>query len=159
MRSGRGAAAWEIGGAWQCAVTMPAVDSKPWEPSNPDSTATKIGERDRPCTEAGCTKGACMDGIVLQHSWLCSWPCDEHGIVSQHCIALSGVDMAKQSSAYAARPTASSTITVLFTKRIYNQLRFVLKRSQATPLDDSPKTVGQQIGEPHEGLPMRGGAG
>jgi hypothetical protein len=40
-----------------------------------------------------------MDGIVLQHSWLCWWPCDAQGIESQHCIACSGVDMAKQSDA------------------------------------------------------------
>jgi hypothetical protein len=109
--------------------------------------------------EAGCIKGVCMDGMVLQHSWLCSWPCDEQAIVLQHCIAASGVDMAKQSNAYAARPTASSTITVLFAKRIYNQLRFVLKRSQATPLDDSPKPVGQQIGEADENLPTSRGTG
>jgi len=40
-----------------------------------------------------------MDGMDLQHSWLRSWLCDEQGIESQHCIAASGVDMAKQSKA------------------------------------------------------------
>lgn len=40
-----------------------------------------------------------MDGMVLQHSWLCWWPRDEQDMVSQHCIAASGVDMAKQSNA------------------------------------------------------------
>ncbi len=103
MRRGEGAAVWGIGGAWQCAVRTFDAESKPCDALNPGSTAMKTGEKDRPCTEAGCTKGACIDGMVLQHSWLCSWLCDEQGIVSQHCIASSGVDMAKQSNAYIAR--------------------------------------------------------
>jgi len=49
--------------------------------------------------------------VQKTHAWtawsaafrLCSWLCDEQGIVSQHCIASSGVDMARQSNAYIAR--------------------------------------------------------
>jgi hypothetical protein len=40
-----------------------------------------------------------MDGMVLQHSWLRSWPCDEQRIALQQCIAAAVVDMAKQSNA------------------------------------------------------------
>jgi len=34
----------------------------------------------------------------LQQSWPV-WPCDEHGMELQHCIACSGVDVAPQSIA------------------------------------------------------------
>ena len=126
MRRGEEAAIWEIGGAWLCAVRTPAEKSKPCEALNPGSAATKTSEKDRPCAEAGCRKGACMDGIVLQHSWLCSWPCDEQGIVSQHCIACSGVDMARQSNAYAARAIATTACRIGLAKRIYNHVRRVI---------------------------------
>src|SRR6267378_1578790 len=123
MRRGEEAAIWEIGGAWQCAVSTPAEKSKPCEALNPGSTATKTGEKDRPCAEAGRTNGACMDGIVLQHSWLCWWPGDEQGIVSQHCVACSGVDMAKQSDAYVARAIAITANRIDLVKRICGQVR------------------------------------
>ena len=126
MRRGEEAAIWGIGGAWQCAVRTLAEECIPCEALNPGSTATKTGEKDRPCAEAGCTKGACMDGIVLQHSWLCSWPCDEHGIESQHCIACSGVDIARQSSAYIARAIATIASRIGLVKRICNQVRRVV---------------------------------
>src|SRR5881296_2490811 len=126
MRRGEEAAIWEIGGAWQCAVRTPAEKSKPCKALNPGNTATRTGEKDRPCAEAGCTKGACMDGIVLQHSWLCWWPCDEQGIESQHCIACSGVDMAKQSDAYVARAIAITANRTDLVKRICNHVRRVL---------------------------------
>ena len=71
-----------------------------------------------------------MEGIALQHSWLCSWPRDEQCIVSQHCIASSGVDMAKQSNAYLARAIAITVNKIGLTKRICNQLRRVLNWSQ-----------------------------
>src|SRR6267142_772378 len=86
MRRGEGAAVWGIGGAWQCAVRTFDWESKSCDALNRGSTAMKTGEKDRPCTEAGRTKDACMDGMV-----------------SQHCIASSGVDMARQSNAYIAR--------------------------------------------------------
>lgn len=66
-----------------------------------------------------------MDGMVLQHSWLCSWPCDEQCIVSQHCIAASGVDMAKQSNAYAAKAITITAKKIDLVKRIFNQGRRV----------------------------------
>lgn len=89
---------------------------------NPGSVATKTGEKDRPCAGAGSTKGACMDGIVLQHSWLYSWLCDEQGIVSQHCIASSGVVMAPQSTEYTAIATAMATSKIGFTRCILTKL-------------------------------------
>ncbi len=67
-----------------------------------------------------------MDGIVLQHSWLCWWPCDEQGIESQHCIACSGVDMARQSNAYTARAIATTASSIGLVKRICNHVRRVL---------------------------------
>jgi hypothetical protein len=67
-----------------------------------------------------------MDGIVLQHSWLCWCPCDEQGIESQHCMACSGVDMAKQSDAYVARAIAITANRIGLVKRICTQARRVL---------------------------------
>jgi hypothetical protein len=89
---------------------------------NPGSTATKTAEKDRSRAEGGCTKGACIDGIILQHSWLYSWLCDEQGIVSQHCIACSGVAMAPQSIAYAAIAAAMATNKIGFTGCIPTKL-------------------------------------
>ena len=87
----------------------------------PGRTATNRGEKERACAEAGWTKGACMDGMVLQHSWLCWWPCDEQCMVSQHCIAASGVDMAKQSNAYVAKAIAITASRIGLIIRISKQ--------------------------------------
>jgi hypothetical protein len=110
-----------MGGAWQCAVRTFDGESKTCDGLNRGSTATKTGEKDGACAEAGRTKGACMDGMVLQQSWLCWWPCDEQGIVSQHCIAASGGDMAKQSKAYVAKAIAITASRIGLLKRICNQ--------------------------------------
>jgi hypothetical protein len=59
-----------------------------------------------------------MDGMVLQHSWLCSGLCDEQGIVSQHCMACSGVVMAPQSIAYAVIATAMAKSKMGFARCI-----------------------------------------
>jgi hypothetical protein len=72
-------------------------------------------------------KGASMDGMALQHSWLCWWPCDEQDIVSQHFIAASGDDMAKQSNEYEARAIAITASKVSLIRRICSQTRRVLK--------------------------------
>jgi hypothetical protein len=122
MRRGEGATAWGIGGAWHCALRTFDRESKTCDGDtlNPGSTVTKIVERDKACAEAGCTKTECMDGMVLQHSWLCWWPCDEQDIVSQHCIAASGVDMAKQSNAYVAKAIAITVSRSGLAKRIFN---------------------------------------
>ena len=85
---------------------------------------------------AGCIKGAYMDGMVLQHCWLCWWPCDEQDMVSQHCIAASGVDMAKQSNAYIAKAIAVTVSRSGLAKRIFNQLRRAPNRSQGRMLKD-----------------------
>jgi len=91
----------------------------------PGRTATNTGEKERACAEAGWTKGACMDGMVLQHSWLCWWPCDEQCMVSQHCIAASGVDMARQSNAYVAKAITITASKMGLAKCICNQGRHV----------------------------------
>ena len=93
-------------------------ESKLFNAPNPGSRATKTGEKVGPCTEAGCTKGAWMDGMVLQHSWLCSCPCDEQCIVSQHCIACSGVVIAPQSIVYPAIAAAMAKLKTVFTRCI-----------------------------------------
>ena|ERR1700674_485933 len=121
MRSGKGPVAWETGGAWQCAVRTLDGESKTCDALNPGSTATKTGEKDGACAEAVCTKGACMAGMVLQHSWLCWWPCDEQCMVSQHCIAAPGVDMAKQSNAYVAKAIAITASRIGLIRLICNQ--------------------------------------
>ena len=130
MRRGEGAAAWKLGGAWQCAVSTFGGESKSCNALNPARTATKAGEKEVACTAVGRTKGACMDGMVLQHSWLCPWWCDEQGMVLQHCIAASGVDMAKQSNAYVAKAIAITANKIGLAKRICNQARGVLDLSQ-----------------------------
>jgi len=89
----------EMGGAWHCAVRTLAGKSRTSEARKAVRASTKTGEKDSASAEAGCRKGECMEGIVLQHSWLCSWPSDEHGMVLQHCMAASGVDMAEQAKA------------------------------------------------------------
>jgi hypothetical protein len=90
----------------------------PCDALNERSTATKTGEKDRSCAEAGCRKGACVDGIVVQHSWLWSWLCGEQGMLLQHCIASSGVVMAPQSIAYRAIATAMTLSNIGFIRRM-----------------------------------------
>jgi hypothetical protein len=97
---------------------MFAVEFKLCDATNPGTKATNTGEKDRPCTEVGCTNGTCIDGIDLQHSWLCSALCDEHGIVSQHCIACSGVVTAPQSIAYPAIAIAMTKSKICFARCI-----------------------------------------
>jgi hypothetical protein len=46
---------------------------------------------------AGCTNGACIEGIVLQQSSLLPW-CGGQGMDRQHCIACSGVVNTVQST-------------------------------------------------------------
>lgn len=98
MRSGSGAEASRIGGAWHCAALTRSGESWAGGLSTAGNTATRAGESETPCTEEGCTKGACITCMVLQQSWE-SCPCDEHGIESQHCIACCGVAMGPQSKA------------------------------------------------------------
>jgi hypothetical protein len=72
---------------------MPAVSRET------GNVETATGEKDSPCIEAACTNGACIDGMVLQQSWLCSALWEAHGMVSQHCIASSEVAIGAQSTA------------------------------------------------------------
>jgi hypothetical protein len=69
MRRGRAASTEKIGGAWQRAATrQDEEESEPWGSPEAGITANTIGEKDRPCTDEGCAKGACIDGMVLQQS-------------------------------------------------------------------------------------------
>ena len=68
MRRGRAADAWKSGGAWQWAATVRANEFKPPDSQDATITANTTGEKDRPCTDEGCTKGARIVGIVLQQS-------------------------------------------------------------------------------------------
>jgi len=95
-----------MGGAWQLVAMLRAQESKPFGSTDAGITAKTTEERDRLCPDEGCTKGACIVGMVLQQS-IPRWPCDEQCIELQHCIACSGVVAASQSNAYAPRATAS----------------------------------------------------
>jgi hypothetical protein len=68
MRRGREADEWKSGGAWQWAATVRAKESKPPDSQDAAMIADTTGARERPCTEEGCTKGACIVGMVLQQS-------------------------------------------------------------------------------------------
>ena len=57
---------------------------------------------------AGCTNGACIEGIVLQQSWLLPW-CGEQGMDPQHCMACSAVFIAEQSTPYVASTAARAS--------------------------------------------------
>jgi hypothetical protein len=64
---------------------------------------------------------ACKDGIVLQQSWLSVWPGDGHDMLSQHCMASSGVDMAEQSDAYAPRARTITAVKISLGRRILSK--------------------------------------
>jgi hypothetical protein len=68
MRRGRGVGEQKMGGAWECAAIMRAEESKPQDSPDAGSTTNTTGEGEMPCTDEGCTKGACIAGMVLQHS-------------------------------------------------------------------------------------------
>jgi hypothetical protein len=111
-----------MGGAWQWAAMPRAKESSSWDSQDAAITANTTGENDAPCTDEGCTKGACIVGMVLQQScpW---WPCDEQCIDLQHCIACSGVVAASQSNAYAPRATARIATNNGLMECIIDQLR------------------------------------
>jgi hypothetical protein len=68
MRRGVGAGAEQIGGAWQCAAIMRLEEPGASGSLVAGSTANTRGEYETPCTEEGCTKGACIACMVLQQS-------------------------------------------------------------------------------------------
>ena len=57
-----------MGGAWECSNRLRADESAPRDSSNIVSTAAATGEYEMPCRDEGCTKGACIAGMVLQQS-------------------------------------------------------------------------------------------
>src|SRR5260370_2729177 len=75
-------------------------------------------------------KGGCMDGMVLQHSWLCWWPCDEQCIVSQHCmLAVVAIAFATFAFDCLAMSTPEAARIGLI-RRILNEGRPVVEWSQ-----------------------------
>jgi hypothetical protein len=68
MRRGRAAGEWKAGGAWQWAAMLRAKESKPRDSPEAGITANTTGDKDAPCTDEDCTKGACIVGMVLQQS-------------------------------------------------------------------------------------------
>lgn len=68
MRSGRGAVGQKMGGAWDCVTISGAAEPKPRDSSAAGRTANTAGEIEALFTGDGCTKGACIAGMVLQQS-------------------------------------------------------------------------------------------
>jgi len=69
MRSAKGADDEIVGGAWEFSA-VPRVDEFTLgDTSIIARAATTMGEHETPCATDGCTKGACIAGIVLQQSW------------------------------------------------------------------------------------------
>ena len=68
MRIGRAAGGRKTGGAWQCAAMLRTKEPKPRDSLDAGTTANTTWENDVPCTDDGCTKGACIVGMVLQQS-------------------------------------------------------------------------------------------
>jgi hypothetical protein len=97
------------------------MDESRREESTAFRDAHQTSEYGTLCTAGGCTKGACIAGIVLQQSCP-GWPCDEHGIDLQHSMAWSGVVIAPQSNAYPARATTRTATRVGLEKRILTKL-------------------------------------
>lgn len=120
-----------MGGAWDCVAMNRADKCRMGDSSGAVSTPSMTLRYDTFCADGGCTNGACIVGMVLQHSCP-GWPCDEQGIELQHCIACSDEVMAEQSNTYSARHAASTAIRMGRTKCI--QLKVNLRRAQVKPL-------------------------
>jgi hypothetical protein len=121
MRRGGEAGGEKMGGAWQWAAMLRAKESRSRDSQDAAITANTTGENDALCTDEGCTKGACIVGMVLQQFWPW-WPCDEQCIELQHCIACSGVVMPPQSDAYAATAKVSTARRTCLAKPILSRL-------------------------------------
>jgi len=81
------------------ALTWVVEEPRPAVSCKTGNVETATGEKEKPCIGAACTNAACIDGIVLQQSWLCSALWEEQGIVSQHRIASSAEAIGAQSIA------------------------------------------------------------
>ncbi len=57
-----------MGGAWECAGMMRAEKSNTGSSPRAGITASRVGGKDMPCGEEGCTKGERTLGILLQQS-------------------------------------------------------------------------------------------
>jgi len=79
--------------AGTCAQAMLAVSR------DTGSGERAIAKKEMERVAGALRNGACIEGMVLQQSWLRCALCDEvHGIVSQHCMASSGEAMGAQST-------------------------------------------------------------
>lgn len=68
MRRVSGIGTERIGGAWQCAGITRAEEVIVLRASDAARTASTKDGNETVCTDAGCTKGECIVGIVLQQS-------------------------------------------------------------------------------------------
>jgi len=57
-----------MGGACDCVAIVCVAESKPKDSLAKGKIANTAGEMEAPFTDDGCTKGACIAGIVLQQS-------------------------------------------------------------------------------------------
>lgn len=57
-----------MGGAWDCVAIVCGAESKPRDSLAKGKIANTVGELEALFTDDGCTKGACIAGIVLQQS-------------------------------------------------------------------------------------------
>jgi hypothetical protein len=72
MRRGKGTRAEKVGGALQCAAITRIEESVAPGPSVAGINASTTDENETLLTDADCTKAGCIDGMVLQQSWLCA---------------------------------------------------------------------------------------
>ena len=86
------------GGAWKRKTTPPSGMIDRMDMNRCGRTAKASGVKEMLCINAGCTKGACMEGAVWQQSSPCiPW---EQFMESQHSIASSAdISWANKSSA------------------------------------------------------------
>jgi hypothetical protein len=57
-----------MGGVWPRAAITLTEGSTPSGPSDAGRTPNTADDNETPCPDEGCTKGACIDGMVLQQS-------------------------------------------------------------------------------------------
>src|SRR5215813_13876252 len=101
---------------------MLAENAKACVESAAGSIAKTIGAWPAISTTWDWINGACKEDMFWQQSWLASWECCGQGMLSQHCIASSGVEAAKQSSEYNARPATNATAKMARIRRIVKRV-------------------------------------
>ena len=97
MRSGEKPGGEEPGGAWHCVLMMSEERSGTVECDAAGSADITENATSILCTDADCTNGRCVEGIMRQQS-IGLPPC-EQCIEAQQCIAAACVWMPEQSTA------------------------------------------------------------